>query len=71
MPMFICTACGTQFTPTDAPPAACPVCDDERQFVPPGGQNWTTHERLAAPLESATRLVLLEALSAAADTRPT
>jgi glyoxylase-like metal-dependent hydrolase (beta-lactamase superfamily II) len=26
----------------------CPVCADERQWVPPGGQRWTTLEELAA-----------------------
>jgi hypothetical protein len=46
MPSFICTACGTQYLPSEAPPAACPVCDDERQFVPASGQSWTTLEAL-------------------------
>ena len=55
MPTFICNACGTQFAPTEQKPAACPVCDDERQFVPPGGQTWTTHEALAASHYNAWR----------------
>jgi hypothetical protein len=42
MPAFICSTCGTQFAPTDKPPAACPICEDERQYVPLGGQRWTT-----------------------------
>ena len=42
MPAFICATCGVQFAPTDIAPAACPVCDDERQYLPPGGQRWTT-----------------------------
>jgi hypothetical protein len=46
MDAFICTACGTQHTPSSAPPAACAICDDERQYVPPGGQAWTTLARL-------------------------
>jgi hypothetical protein len=46
MPAFICTACGTQYPPSEAPPAQCPVCEDERQFLPPEGQSWTTLERL-------------------------
>jgi len=46
MAMFICTACGTQYPPSDATPAACPVCTDERQFVPASGQSWTTLEKL-------------------------
>ena len=47
MPVFMCNTCGTQFNPADKPPANCPICDDERQFVPPAGQAWTTHEALA------------------------
>ena len=43
---FICTACGTAFPEAAAPPAACPICDDERQFVPAGGQSWTTQEAM-------------------------
>ena len=47
MPAFICNTCGTQFSPSDKEPARCPICDEERQFVPPSGQVWTTHEALA------------------------
>jgi len=47
MPAFICTTCGTQYAPTDAPPKSCPICDDERQYVPPPGQGWTTLDTLA------------------------
>ena len=47
MPAFICTACGMQYAPNAIPPAECRVCQDERQFTPPGGQSWTTLERLA------------------------
>src|SRR6186713_949281 len=47
MPAFICTTCGTQYAPSDSPPAACPICDDERQYVPPPGQGWTTLDTLA------------------------
>ena len=43
---FICTACGTQFPPSEAPPESCPVCEDERQYVPPSGQGWTTLDGL-------------------------
>src|SRR5262249_18533988 len=34
-------------TPSDAPPRSCPICEDERQFVPPSGQKWTTLDALA------------------------
>ncbi len=48
MPAFICTACGMQYTPGEAPPAYCRVCEDERQYTPPGRQSWTTLDQLAA-----------------------
>jgi hypothetical protein len=47
MPAFICETCGTQFPPADAPPPACPICIDPRQYVNPAGQSWTTLEKLA------------------------
>jgi hypothetical protein len=46
MPRFICVACGTQFPDAAQPPAACPICEDPRQYVPPAGQRWTTLEEL-------------------------
>ena len=46
MPAFICNTCGTQYTASEKPPTSCPICDDERQYVPPPGQTWTTHEVL-------------------------
>jgi hypothetical protein len=47
MPLFICTACGTQYPASDKPPAACAICEEERQYVPERGQTWTTLEALA------------------------
>src|SRR5471032_1092998 len=46
MPAFICNACGTQYQPSEASPAECPICTDDRQFVPESGQAWTTLEKL-------------------------
>lgn len=48
MDFFICTTCGTQFAQSKAPPAQCRVCEEERQYVPPGGQSWTTRAALNA-----------------------
>jgi glyoxylase-like metal-dependent hydrolase (beta-lactamase superfamily II) len=48
MPAFICTACGTQYPPSDAAPDACVICQEERQYVPPTGQSWTTLQSLSA-----------------------
>ncbi|WP_231577935.1 MBL fold metallo-hydrolase [Thermorudis peleae] len=36
----VCVTCGTQYPPASAP-ATCPVCTDERQYIPPEGQRWT------------------------------
>ena len=46
MTHFICETCGVQFSASEAPPAGCPVCEDERQYVPESGQRWTTLEEL-------------------------
>lgn len=45
---YLCVACGTQYAPSAAPPAACPICEDDRQYVPPEGQRWTTLDALRA-----------------------
>ena len=42
MEAYICRTCGVQQAPSDGPPAHCAICDDERQYVPPGGQRWAT-----------------------------
>lgn len=48
MQSFFCATCGTGFPPSEAPPAHCPICEDERQYLPPGGQKWTTLTELKA-----------------------
>jgi hypothetical protein len=48
MEAFICVTCGVQHAPTQAPPAQCRICQDERQYVPAGGQAWTTLAALRA-----------------------
>jgi glyoxylase-like metal-dependent hydrolase (beta-lactamase superfamily II) len=47
MAIHICCACGTSYPDASEPPARCPICQDERQFVPRGGQKWTSPEALA------------------------
>jgi hypothetical protein len=47
MPLFICTACGTQYPDSATPLVQCAICEEERQYVPPRGQTWTTLEALA------------------------
>jgi hypothetical protein len=46
MTPFICVTCGTQFSESPAPPATCPICTDDRQFVGWEGQAWTTLEKM-------------------------
>jgi len=55
MPAFICNTCGTQYAPSEKPPANCPLCDDERQYVTPAGQSWTTLPGLQARSYNAWR----------------
>jgi hypothetical protein len=47
MSTFICCTCGVQYNESDRPRDECPICTDARQYVPAGGQSWTTHEGLA------------------------
>jgi len=42
MENWICATCGVQFDASETPPAHCPICEDERQYVGYGGQQWTT-----------------------------
>ena len=43
---YLCKTCGTQFPITDNPPAHCPICEDERQYIGWAGQQWTTLDTL-------------------------
>ncbi|SFP37790.1 hypothetical protein SAMN05421810_102406 [Amycolatopsis arida] len=44
-PYPICVTCGTQYA---APRSDCPICEDERQYVPEHGQQWTDLATLRA-----------------------
>jgi hypothetical protein len=46
MEHYTCTTCGTQYAASAAPPESCSICTDERQYVNPQGQQWTTYDRL-------------------------
>jgi hypothetical protein len=45
---FLCVTCGIQFAASKKPPANCPICDDERQYVGWNGQQWTTLPQMQA-----------------------
>jgi hypothetical protein len=47
MTIFLCTACGTSYPDAPRPPNRCPICEDERQFVPASGQSWAARDELA------------------------
>ena len=44
----LCATCAVEQPPDGPLPAVCPICADERQYVPPGGQRWTTLDGLVA-----------------------
>jgi len=43
---YICTTCGVQYASLSTPPASCKICEDDRQYVNPAGQSWTTLSEL-------------------------
>lgn len=55
MPLWTCEQCGAQFPESREPPAECPICRDERQFVNWNGQSWLTREQLATAYRLAWR----------------
>lgn len=55
MTHFICQTCGTQFAATAVPPASCPICEDERQYIGWEGQQWTTLSALQSEHTNAIR----------------
>lgn len=55
MPVHICKECGTSYAEAPSPPACCPICEDERQYVPRTGQAWTTPAELGANHANAWR----------------
>jgi glyoxylase-like metal-dependent hydrolase (beta-lactamase superfamily II) len=61
LPLWTCEQCGAQFPEAREPPAVCPICEDERQFVNWKGQSWLNREEFA----KAHRLVWREDLGLA------
>jgi hypothetical protein len=45
---YLCVTCGTQFPPSAEPPAHCPICEEDRQYIGRNGQAWTTIAELRA-----------------------
>jgi glyoxylase-like metal-dependent hydrolase (beta-lactamase superfamily II) len=43
MTIWLCATCGLEHPDTPEPPAGdCAICADDRQYLPVGGQRWTT-----------------------------
>lgn len=55
MTAWICATCAVQQPDTEEPPAICPICDDERQYVGWDGQHWTTADDIASKHVSVVR----------------
>lgn len=47
MKHYICETCGVQYESTVAAPEQCTICNEERQYVNPNGQTWTTLEQMS------------------------
>ncbi|WP_226678317.1 MBL fold metallo-hydrolase [Mesobacillus jeotgali] len=43
---FICNTCGVQYPHSAHAPETCLICADERQYIHPDGQSWTTLQQL-------------------------
>ncbi|WP_369903231.1 hypothetical protein [Bacillus manliponensis] len=46
MENYVCETCGVQYAASEEVPVRCVICDEERQYVNPAGQSWTTLEKL-------------------------
>ncbi|HEX7064040.1 MAG TPA: MBL fold metallo-hydrolase [Bacillales bacterium] len=60
MPNFICTTCGTQYSASEEPPAVCTICNEERQYINPEGQSWTTMKEMEESREFQNNILFEE-----------
>ena len=54
---YICSTCGVQYEASETPPARCPVCEDDRQYLGMAGQTWTTLEQVNRQYKNIIELV--------------
>ena len=40
MTTYLCATCAVETSGPRTPDQVCPICADERQYLPPGGQRW-------------------------------
>ncbi|MDR7074220.1 hypothetical protein [Fictibacillus barbaricus] len=43
---YICETCGVQYENSNEVPVQCLICEEQRQYVNPNGQTWTTLETM-------------------------
>ena len=48
MTVWLCKTCFNEVAPSAEPPETCRICSDERQYVPPAGQEWISIADFAA-----------------------
>ncbi len=48
MTLWICSTCGVEQADTEQPAELCAICIDDRQYIRPSGQAWTTLAELEA-----------------------
>lgn len=53
----ICRACGTAYPDEIPRPDVCIICADDRQYIPAGGQKWTSEAAIADEFKVARRQV--------------
>lgn len=46
MKKYVCTTCGVQYPMSQEEPEKCPICEEERQYVNPEGQSFTTLDEM-------------------------
>ncbi|WP_044338864.1 MBL fold metallo-hydrolase [Rossellomorea aquimaris] len=46
MNKYVCTTCGIQYPISQEVPDRCHICEEERQYVNPNGQSWTTLDEM-------------------------
>ncbi|MCM3664798.1 MBL fold metallo-hydrolase [Mesobacillus subterraneus] len=57
MDHFICNTCGVQYEKSAHYPEICSICSDERQYVNPEGQSWTTLNKMIDSSNYANKII--------------
>jgi len=55
VPKYICETCGVQFANSNKAPMYCPICEDERQYIPITGQSWTSLKEMSLKYQNEFR----------------